>query len=536
MLEQLLNSISLEEIIETKDRSWSFPLLKELRNSIDPTEDALEKLTKALIALEDYRLIEPLLEIVLDGSLAAKVREAASLTLCAYCTVETAEERAKWWQDGDETIKRHAMRMAKKEEAELVVAIAKDPLDPLFCEALKKLGEWTEPHFQELLIQALDQVQPKFRAIAAKALIWEQPVRAEKRLLEIAMEADKEAAKAALQTLCYCVSNELLLKLAELTEKPPHKCLKAEYENAFGWVAKEFNFFLHDHYWESEAARQYFENWCRPAKQLLEVRSISRKREQSASAQSTSKENDCPSAEANTPEKNNYELDADKIIADLSDENGKWTEKSNRYFNLDNLDRFRDFTENDQEKLLKFLTESPDPGLRELAVETCKVLNNSEHMQTLLGDKCHRVRRRSIYRCKYFERNEKIAQILLSIIGDQNTDGSMAIETLESYFVHASIIGQSDWLLGLALYDKRPEVRRVAVTRLRDLQEKEHSEKLLSILAEPPCNTWCLHIAVLQNCLYFDMEIPFSYLEPLLTIDNPSLQEILAEALFRPCS
>lgn len=531
MLEQLLNSISLEEIIETKDRSWSFPLLKELRNSIDPTEDALEKLTKALIALEDYRLIEPLLEIVLDGSLAAKVREAASLTLCAYCTVETAEERAKWWQDGDETIKRHAMRMAKKEEAELVVAIAKDPLDPLFCEALKKLGEWTEPHFQELLIQALDQVQPKFRAIAAKALIWEQPVRAEKRLLEIAMEADKEAAKAALQTLCYCVSNELLLKLAELTEKPPYKCLKAEYENAFGWVAKEFNFFLHDHYWESEAARQYFENWCRPAKQLLEVRSISRKREQSASAQSTSKENDCPSAEANTPEKNNYELDVDKIIADLSDESGKWREKGERYFNIDG---FTEFKEHDQDRLLKFLAESPDPGVRELAVETCKVLKNSEHIQALLKDKCHRVRRRSICQCKYLERNEQIALILLSIIIDQNTESSMAIETLESYFVHASIIGQADWLLGLALYDKRPEVRRVAVNRLRELDAKEHSKKLLAILTEPPCNTWYLHIAVIENCLYFNIEIPFSYLEPLMTIDNPSLQEAVAKALFRP--
>lgn len=110
----------------------------------------------------------------------------------------------------------------------------------------------------------------------------------------------------------------------------------------------------------------------------------------------------------------------------------------------------------------------------------------------------------------------------------------MAIETLESYFVHASIIGQADWLLGLAIYDKRPEVRRVAVNRLCELDAKEHSKKLLAILTEPPCNTWYLHIAVIENCLYFNIEIPFSYLEPLLTIDNPSLQEAVAKALFRP--
>lgn len=68
----------------------------------------------------------------MDANLAAKVRETASLTLCSYCTDETAEERAKWWHDGDETIKRHAIRVAEKEEAELVVALAKDPLNPFF--------------------------------------------------------------------------------------------------------------------------------------------------------------------------------------------------------------------------------------------------------------------------------------------------------------------------------------------------------------------------------------------------------------------
>ncbi len=514
-----------------RDRSFPFHLLEELRHGNELKDQDLEKLSKALVELDDYRLVQPLTEIVMDANLAAKVRETASLTLCSYCTDETAEERAKWWHDGDETIKRHAIRVAEKEEAELVVALAKDPLNPFFAEALEKLGSWSEPHYQEILIQALDLDQPKFRAIAAKALIWEQPVRAEKRLLEIAMESDREAAKAALHTLCYCVSNELLLKLAELKESTTDKYMKAEYENAFGWVAKEYKFFLSDKYWENNSARQYFENWSKPARQLLKENELSPKEDQDASVQSNSNNNNCQFELTQKPESSNYELDVSKIIADLRVENGQKNEKINRYRNLD---RLRDLSKQEQKKLLKFLSESPDPNVRLLAVEASKVLKNSKSMYDLLNDKCLRVRRSSIHLCKHLEPNEHIAQKLLQTIINQNTDGSMAIEALESYFVHASTLGQPEWLLSLALYDKRPMVRREAVLRLRELDDKDKSKKLLAILNEPPCNTWSLHIAVIENCLSLNIDIPYSSLAPLKSVDNPSLQEALAKALFRP--
>lgn len=57
--------------------------------------------------------------------------------------------------------------------------------------------------------------------------------------------------------------------------------------------------------------------------------------------------------------------------------------------------------------------------------------------------------------------------------------------------------------------------------------------KLLAILNEPPCNTWSLHIAVIENCLSLNIDIPYSSLAPLESVDNPRQQETLAEALFR---
>ncbi|HND67637.1 MAG TPA: hypothetical protein PL112_12605, partial [Candidatus Obscuribacter sp.] len=124
-----------------------------------------------------------------------------------------------------------------------------------------------------------------------------------------------------------------------------------------------------------------------------------------------------------------------------------------------------------------------------------------------------------------------LAEELLLILKDKNTSNAMAREAMESYLVHRPESDLRDWLLELALQDERPSVRDNAIRELKLTDAKDHVEKLLPILAEPPCNTWSLHIDVIEACTALKIPIPASYLEPLFSVDNLYLQEALANTL-----
>ena len=83
----------------------------------------------------------------------------------------------------------------------------------------------------------------------------------------------------------------------------------------------------------------------------------------------------------------------------------------------------------------------------------------------------------------------------------------------------------------MTLPDERASVRETASSQLLYADAKEHIEKLLPILAEPPCNTWSLHMGIIESCTALKIPIPASYLEPLFSVDNLYLQEALAHTL-----
>ncbi|MGC5145443.1 hypothetical protein, partial [Escherichia coli] len=60
---------------------------------------------------EDFRAEKLLLEILTDSTLSDISRDRASLLLCEITTLDTAADRAEWWQSGEPILMRHAMRM-----------------------------------------------------------------------------------------------------------------------------------------------------------------------------------------------------------------------------------------------------------------------------------------------------------------------------------------------------------------------------------------------------------------------------------------
>ena len=518
------DAIPFEEISQSQDRAWSFRLLQTLKEGADLSEDCLDKLSRTLAALDDPRLLQPLTEMVLDRTLPDVIRRAASDALCDCTsfdtTVETAREREQWWKNGDEIIQRHAVKMAEREEEDLIVSLAENPDHPLHGAAIDKLGFWEEPRFQKLAMAALNHKEPAVRAIAARAVLWEQPVEAERRLLELATETEPRVVMAALETLAYCASLEILLTLNHLCKTTADEEMTAVYKNVFNYVADEFKGCLVDQPWDSEAARNYFENWVQPARELLEREGLLKEQAEEPEKGSTN--------QINRIEKDDFELDVDWIISDLSEEDGKWLEKTCRYYHIDS---FENFSPAERERLLHFLSRHPDPKVRGIAVGACKVWQHNDQMLILLKDRNWVIKRSSVYNCRFLPPDQKLAEELLLILKDKNTSNAMAREAMESYLVHRPESDLRDWLLELALQDERPSVRDNAIRELKLTDAKDHVEKLLPILAEPPCNTWSLHIDVIEACTALKIPIPASYLEPLFSVDNLYLQEALANTL-----
>lgn len=543
--------IPFAEVCQTQDRSWSFRLIAELKNLAELKEGQLnqaylDKLSTTLASLDDPRIVQPLTEILLDQILPDSVRLAASDTLWNSTTYETADERAQWWSSGDETLMRHAVRMAEREEEDLIVSIACNPEHQLYAEAIDKLAFWFEPRFQKLVIEALNHKSPDTRKIAAMALLWEQPVEAERRLLEIAAEPDREAALAALDTLNYCASQEILLTLADLITNTADEEMKAEYKHTFELVAKEFREYLIDYPWYSEAARAYFENWAIPARERLKKEGLleeclledgtadsgsSAKSEKSAELESPATNENESHGQALTkkaPKANDFELDVDKILKDLSEDDGKWLAKSYRYFCIDGFEKF---SPSERDRLLNFLTAHIDPIVREIATRACLLWKRNDVMLVLLKDRSSTIRKMSAYRCRFLPADEQLAGELMLILNDKDTDGTMATEALESYLVHTPGQDNRDWLLALALKDKRPAVRNTAVNQLYYADDRAQIEQLLPILLEPPCNTWSLHKAIVDACCDLNIPLPESHLAHLMEVDNLELQASLAELI-----
>ncbi|MFA6208856.1 MAG: HEAT repeat domain-containing protein [Candidatus Obscuribacterales bacterium] len=319
------------------------------------------------------------------------------------------------------------------------------------------------------------------------------------------------------------------MTLADLIASTIDEEMKAEYKHTFRMVSEEFTGYLVDYPWDSEAAKIYFENWANPVIEHLHKKNPAEE-ERVKSENADLVEGNELRGQSRTIKTNDFELDVDKIIKDLSEDDGKWYQKSDRYYRIE---KFEQFNPSDRDRLLDFLIAHNDPLVREIAARACRLWQRSDGMLRLLKDPVFTIRKQSAYNCGFLPADEHLAEELLLILNDKNTDGCMATEVLDSYLAHSPTKDHRDWLLALALNDERPAVRNTAVNQLSSTDARKQIEQLLPILLEPPCNTWSLHMNVIDAFHGLNIEISQSHLNHLMEVDNLDLQVRLAEVIGR---
>jgi HEAT repeat protein len=208
--------IAHERVRATEDRGQTLALLDAVREPSTPEPQRAEAF-RTLAYLEDHRSIGPLTAMVEDVELATSVREAASEVLTGFHDSTTAERRRGWWERGDATTMKHALRLMVRSEADVVVAVAGDDRHRLQADALAALAfGFDEPQFQPVTIRALAHPDPVVRRAATDVLLWDEPVAAQEPLLRAASDPCGEVAAGAVDTLQYYPSRRVLRALSEL--------------------------------------------------------------------------------------------------------------------------------------------------------------------------------------------------------------------------------------------------------------------------------------------------------------------------------
>ncbi len=497
----MVGVIPFDAIRETGDRSWSLRLVEELAYGLEGDRD---KIIEVLSNLGDRRTDQPLLAIVFDSSKTEAVRKAASDALFKTGSYHTEEERARWWASTDPVIVRHALLMSEPIEASYVTRIAADPTHSLYHEAIRTIEFWEPPEFQKLIIQALDHDNPRVRETAAKCLLWEQPVAAENRLLALASDADEYVSTAALDTLNYCSSREIILELDRLRHNGPLS-RQDWYQNSFDYVQEEFGWAIPGPDTEPKE-KAYMLEWLKPVKHLLKKRK-QRTRKTTTKASDTKVELEKP------------ELTARSIIEDLSEVDGLWDQKEYRYYRVD----WAAFNDQDRQSLKRFFAHHADPMVREIGSRAFAAWQDAAAILSSLHDCDFGVLKTSAYHSRYLAANQAIANRLKELIEDPNVMNTFAHEALESFVFHSKSSETYDWLLELAKQDTRPSIRCTAVGELNSTDTNNRVKELVHILNEPPVNTWSLHCTILNGCER--LWISRATVDYLKSIDNLFLQQ-----------
>ena len=155
------------------------------------------------------------------------------------------------------------------EEEQLIISIATDSGHALHAAAIERLAfDFPEERFQRIKIAALGSPSPQVRLAAAGALESDGPVIAEAALLKAVQDPDQAVSDAAINTLCWFASKNLLITSHQM------RCvaqahLQIEYNRVFNYcldvclTARPFDDA------ENRVVIEYYDGWLAPLWQIL---------------------------------------------------------------------------------------------------------------------------------------------------------------------------------------------------------------------------------------------------------------------------
>lgn len=504
-----------EEIRERLDRSWSLRLLDAVLRS--RPEDNLEEIATTLAALDDPRVVSPLLQVLEDSSQPDYLRVFASDVLGTICTGCLEVDRRRWWHSSDRILRRHAIIEARRSEIDILIPVASEPKHEFHLDAIHSLQfGFIEPEHQRLSIKALSHPNPGVRLGAANNLKWEEPYEAQNALLNAISDPVAEVAEEALSTISWFRSQNVLSGLAELKQRAsPELC--REIEGVFECHREDFQHALELFGGES---REFFLRWLRPIEKLLSLDSF--RKDQA---------DDCPSLDelpVVAPQSDSEELprlSALEVMRLFDDADGLWIEKQPWKLSVN----WKVVSSFDREKLARYFLAHTDHLVREIACTPLSLWNLGEELESLLDDKCGSVRRSAAFALRRVSPSRLIALSLWNLYQDVNSTGYCATETLESYVVHAPTSGLEDTLWEIAKFERRQNRQHAAISQLKALYADSHLRDLLALLGDAPLLTWDVHASLVDYCV--DRGISTPAFSELCAVDDLNLQESLAKAV-----
>ncbi|WP_437740855.1 hypothetical protein WMF39_35075 [Sorangium sp. So ce1504] len=506
-------AIPHDEIQRAEDRSWTDRLLGWLVLPELP-EAERDEIATTLARVEDPRAAARLMRIVEARELPEAAREAAGAILRSAGNPPGGAWLRAAWAEGDIVLRRHALLLMERAEADLIEPVARDSAHPLHKEAIQALAlGFSEPRFQALMIAALGHPDAGIRKVAADALVWDEPVAAEAPLLRAAADPAVDVAVAALETLHYYPSRRCLDAVAALCGHPDERVRAAAAACAFEIREGRFRWALER---AGPAERRLLLAWMEPVRHLLGVL-----------GDDDASEADDPAARGRISSPggdhgSGADLEMAELLALYADLDGCWAERKHRF-----ADRFRAAgVAADRGAAAAFLAGHPDPWIRERAASLLAAWDEQEALLGLTRDPAFHVRKSAMYWLGELSANRALAGPAWEHLGELGTTGTHALETLNTYVAHALKEEAIPRLLALARSDEREPVRCGAVDALAKLGARAEIVALLPLLAEPPQVTWAVHVALLSACERLGLHP--GRCDALREVDNLDVQLALA--------
>lgn len=503
-----INTIPHAEIRHNIDRSWTMRLLNIILES--KGGDDLDEVCATLGALDDPRALELLLSVVADSSQPDHLRQAAIDVLSSGCISCTESDRRGWWASGDPFLQRLAILEARTSESDILLAILRDAGHVFHKEAISSLEfGFEEPDFLKFSIRALSHQNPDVRVVAARNMLWNEPVMAEDGLIANLWGDDDDAAAESADVLVWYSSKRVHLAFDELRKHgPAHR--QEDAQNCMYYFLEDVKYVL-EHL--DSCGREHFLQWLSPAKYESDSRAVP--------------EAKIVQSRDNAELKKDQSLisDASEIIALFDDLDGCWNGKA--YGSVD----WKSVCFSHRLILADYFRSHTDHAVRDIACKPLSMWDRADILVEFLSDRCGGVRKSAAYYLRYVSLDSALALPLWNALTDVNCTSTRARETLESYVIHAPRLEAVDRLADIALSDRRISRVETALYELIRLQSHSQMHELLSLLAKPPMINWNIHTILVDYCNSQKIRIP-NFVE-LCRADDLRLQEKLAEYFSR---
>lgn len=501
--------IPYADITRESDRRWTTRLLERL-TAPDLPDDELDQLADALRMVVGPSSAPVLERLVVNTARPERIRRVAGFTLwnAAYFVVEPAPATLRqWWAEGDPLLRRHALLcMNGRLCPDIILQVAADPTHPLHADAIGGLTfDFERPEHQALKLAALSHSDPKVRAAAANALLFDEPVAAEEALIRVTQDPVEEVAVEAMNALEYYPSRRVIRCLHGLLSHPGVKHREQARESLEGIRGAILVCLC----CRGPQVAQHIREWLRPVWDLLAFTDEELEPEEVGGYQR-------PLAVKSL-------LPLEELLALLAEAEASPQILQDELTKNDWLL----YSEAERARLRPVLRAHPDPLVREEAAICSVVWQDVGGLIGLVQDSDFGVRKSAMYWLGQVPATPGVAELAWEHLHRPDTLGTHATETLATFVRHADRAVAVPRLAALAAdRDQHERLRDAAVDHLRNLGATEELSSLYGVLREPPAVTWALHIGMLAAVA--DLRLPPPDVNHLREVDNLHLQEALA--------